>query len=37
MTLMSNDLVPGSNTYIEVCWIHRMPEPNPLILNHVHH
>ncbi|MCJ7655332.1 MAG: hypothetical protein MUO97_08575, partial [Dehalococcoidia bacterium] len=36
MTLMSNDLVPGSNTYLEVGWIWDMPEPNPHILKHSH-
>jgi hypothetical protein len=36
MTLMSNDLVPGSNTYIEVGWIWEMPEPNPHIFEHSH-
>jgi hypothetical protein len=36
MTYMSNDLVPGSNTYIEIGWIYEMPEPNPHILNHSH-
>lgn len=36
MTLMSNDLVPGSNTYIELGWIWDMPDPNPHILEHTH-
>ncbi|MFH0768477.1 MAG: hypothetical protein V1932_02775 [Chloroflexota bacterium] len=36
MTLMSNDLVPGSNIYLEVGWIWEMPEPNPHILEHSH-
>ncbi len=36
MTYMSNDLVPGSNTYIEIGWIYEMPEPNPHIESHVH-
>ena len=36
MTLMSNDLVPGSNTYLEVGWVWEMPEPNPHILKHSH-
>ena len=36
MTFMSNDLVPGSNTYIEIGWIYEMPEPNPHIHNHAH-
>ena len=33
---MSNDLVPGSNTYIEIGWIYEMPEPNPHIHKHAH-
>lgn len=36
MTYLSNDLVPGSNTYIEIGWIYEMPEPNPHILGHSH-
>lgn len=36
MTLMSNTLVPGSNTYLEVGWIWGMPEPNPHIFKHSH-
>lgn len=36
MTFMSNDLVPGSNTYIEIGWIYEMPTPNPHIHNHSH-
>jgi hypothetical protein len=36
MTLMSNDLVPGSNIYLEVGWIWDTPEPNPHILEHSH-
>jgi len=36
MTLMSNDLVPGSNIYLEVGWIWEMPEPNPHIFEHTH-
>jgi hypothetical protein len=36
MTLMSNDLVPGSNIYLEVGWIWEMPEPNPHIFEHAH-
>jgi hypothetical protein len=35
MTYMSNDLVPGSNTYIEMGWIWDMPDPNPHIHEHV--
>lgn len=36
MTLMSNDLVPGSNIYIEGGWIWDMPDPNPSIHEHTH-
>lgn len=36
MTFLSNDLVPGSNTYIEIGWIYEMPEPNPHIHAHSH-
>ena len=36
MTFMSNDLVPGSDTYIEIGWIYEMPTPNPHIHNHSH-
>jgi hypothetical protein len=36
MTFMSNDLVPGSNTYIEIGWIYEMPSPNPHIHAHSH-
>jgi hypothetical protein len=36
MTFMSNDLVPGSNTYIEIGWVYKMPEPNPHIHKHEH-
>jgi hypothetical protein len=36
MTLMSNDLVPGSNLYLEVGWVYEMPEPNPHIHRHEH-
>jgi hypothetical protein len=36
MTLMSSDLVPGSNTYIEVGWVWDMPDPNPHIHEHTH-
>ena len=36
MTLMSNDLVPRSNIYLEVGWIWEMPEPNPHVLKHSH-
>jgi hypothetical protein len=30
-TYMSNKLVPGCNTYIEVSWIYDMPEPSLVI------
>ena len=36
LTYMSNDLVPGSNTYIELGWIYEMPDPNPHVLSHSH-
>ncbi len=36
MTFMSNDLVPGSNTYIEIGWVYEMPDPNPHIHKHDH-
>jgi len=36
MTIMSNNLVPGSNVYIELGWIWEMPRPNPHIHEHVH-
>jgi len=36
LTYMSNDLVPGSNMYIEFGWIWQMPEPNPHIFDHMH-
>jgi hypothetical protein len=36
MTLMSNNLVPGSNFYIETGWVFGMPDPNPHIHEHVH-
>src|SRR4030043_244017 len=36
MTFMSNDLVPGSNAYIEIGWIYEMPSPNPHIGIHTH-
>lgn len=36
MTYMSNDLVPGSNTYIDISWIWEMPDPNPHIFEHSH-
>jgi hypothetical protein len=36
MTLMSNNLVPGSNFYIETGWVFGMPDPNPHIHEHTH-
>jgi hypothetical protein len=36
MTFMSNDLVPGSDTYIEIGWVYEMPRPNPHIHKHSH-
>src|SRR3989304_3862565 len=36
MTLMSNNLVPGSNMYVEAGWVSGMPEPNPHIHEHTH-
>ena len=36
MTLMSNNLVPGANMYVEAGWIVAMPDPNPHIDEHVH-
>jgi hypothetical protein len=36
MTLMSNNLVPGSNMYVETGWVFGMPDPNPHIYEHVH-
>lgn len=36
LTYMSNELVPGSNIYIEWGWIWDMPAPNPHILDHSH-
>jgi len=36
MTLMSNNLVPGANMYIETGWVFGMPDPNPHIDEHVH-
>ena len=36
MTLMSNNLIPGANMYVEAGWIVGMPDPNPHIDEHVH-
>jgi len=36
MTLMSNNLIPGTNMYIETGWVSGMPDPNPHIHEHTH-
>jgi hypothetical protein len=36
MTYMSNDQVPGSNTYIEIGWVWEIPTPNPHMPEHTH-
>ena len=36
MTMMSDDLVPGVNAYIEVGWVYEMPDPTPHIFEHRH-
>ena len=36
MTYMSNNLVPGSHTYVEVSWIYDVPTPNPYVYEHAH-
>src|SRR4030042_2243797 len=36
MTLLSNNLVPKSNMYIETGWVLAMPDPNPHIFEHTH-
>ena len=36
MTVMNNNLVPGSNTYVEIGWVINMPEPRTHIDEHVH-
>jgi hypothetical protein len=36
MTLLSNNLVPGADMYVECGWIVAMPDPNPHIDEHVH-
>jgi hypothetical protein len=36
MTYMSNDLVPGCNTYMEYMWVWEMPNPNTIELSHAH-
>lgn len=36
MTLLSNNLIPKTNMYIETGWVFGMPDPNPHIEEHVH-
>ena len=36
MTLMSENLVPGTKMYIETGWVLGMPDPNPHIGEHAH-
>jgi hypothetical protein len=36
MTFMNNELIPGSNTYIEYSWIWEKPDPDPHIFEHTH-
>ncbi len=36
MTLMSNNLIPGANMYVEAGWVLGMPDPNPHIGEHAH-
>ena len=36
MTLMSENLVPGTKMYIEAGWVLGMPDPNPHIGEHTH-
>ena len=36
MTLLSNNLVPGSSTYVEVGWVAGMPDPATHIEEHTH-
>ncbi|NLA75351.1 MAG: hypothetical protein GX846_07775 [Deltaproteobacteria bacterium] len=36
MTFMSNNLVPGANTYLEFSWIWGRPDPDPHIFEHIH-
>ncbi len=36
MTVLSNNLVPGSNTYVEIGWVAGMPDPKTHIDEHVH-
>ena len=36
MTLMSRAQVPEADCYVQLGWIHGLPEPNPHVLEHVH-
>jgi len=36
MTLMSDNLVPGTKMYVETGWVLGMPDPNPHIGEHTH-
>ena len=36
MTLLSNNLVPNTNMYIETGWVFGMPDPNPHLHEHTH-
>jgi hypothetical protein len=36
MTLMSSELVPQANSYINLCWIHDIPETDPGFREHAH-
>ncbi len=36
MTLLSNNLIPGVNNYVEAGWITAMPDPAQHILEHTH-
>ena len=36
MTLLSNNLIPGADKYVEMGWIVGMPDPNPHIEEHSH-
>jgi hypothetical protein len=36
MTLMSENLVPGTKMYVETGWVLGMPDPNPHIGEHTH-
>ena len=36
MTFISNDLIPGVDTYLEFSWIWGIPDPDPHIMEHVH-